>query len=486
MVNILSSSNKINSRELAVYTLIDIQQQKLYNNLSLKKLFYDNKELSSQEKAFITELVNGTLRNIVFIDFIINAYSKTKTTSPKMKPLILNILRISVYQVRFMPKIPHSAICNEAVNFAKKKNFNGLAGFINGVLRSIIRNIDDISMILPDPKVKPVEFLCTRYSYSDWIIKKWLKELSFQEVEAICKANTLSPKVSICVNTNKITVGELKELLIKEGMSVSNGSISENALYIGKTKNIAQSTSFKKGYFHVMDESSMLAVEVLNNRKIDKIDKIDKNLTENIIDLCASPGGKSFYTSYLVSKESKISSRDIHEHKIDLMQKTINRLDIKNISIELKDASVCYEEDIETADKVLIDAPCSGLGIVKKKPDIKLNREEADISKLVELQRKILENSSKYVKSDGVLVYSTCTLFKEENIENINWFCDNFNFRLDPITNLSEYFLSALKDNLDEESYNKFLENLDKGYINIYPHLFNTDGFFIARLKKIK
>ncbi len=487
MVKTLSGSNlnKINSREMAVYALIDIQEQKLYNNLTLKKLFSDNKEsLTSQDKAFITELVNGTLRNIVLIDFIINAYSKTKTTSSKMKPLILNILRISVYQIKFMPKIPHSAICNEAVNFAKKKKFNGLAGFVNGVLRAIIRNIDDLLLILPDSKKNPLEYLSIRYSYSEWIIKRLLEELSFEEVENICEANALNPRVSICVNTSKISVKELKEVLIKEGMTVADGEISENALYIGKTKNIAQRDSFKKGYYHVMDESSMLAVEVLNSSVDDGVDNNKK-----IIDLCASPGGKSFYTSYLNNNsDTKISSRDIHEHKITLMQNATRRLGIKNIELELKDATNCYEEDIETADKILIDAPCSGIGIVKKKPDIKLNKTEEDVLELVEIQRKILENSSRYVKKGGTLVYSTCTLFREENLENINWFCDNYDFELEPIKeeSMSEYFLNAVKNKLDESSYNKILENMGRGYLIIYPNLFNTDGFFIANLKRIK
>ncbi|MFI3230300.1 MAG: 16S rRNA (cytosine(967)-C(5))-methyltransferase RsmB [bacterium] len=489
MVKTLSGSNlnKINSREMAVYALIDIQEQKLYNNLTLKKLFSDNKELlTSQDKAFITELVNGTLRNIVLIDFIINAYSKTKTTSSKMKPLILNILRISVYQIKFMPKIPHSAVCNEAVNFAKKKKFNGLAGFVNGVLRAIIRNVDDLLLILPDSKEKPVEYLSIRYSYSEWIIKRLLEEFGFEEVEKMCEANAVSPRVSICVNIGKISVKELKEVLIKEGMTVSDGEISENALYIGKTKNIAQRESFKRGYYHVMDESSMLAVEVLDG--IDR--EVDKNKNKKIIDLCASPGGKSFYSSYLNNNNNniEISSRDIHEHKITLMENAIRRLGIKNIELELKDATTCYEEDIETADKILIDAPCSGIGIVKKKPDIKLNKTEADVLELVEIQRKILENSGRYVKKGGTLVYSTCTLFKEENLENINWFCANYGFELEPIKeeSMSEYFLNAIKNKLDENSYKKLLENMGIGYLSIYPNLFNTDGFFIANLKKIK
>lgn len=437
------------AREIAVYTLIDILEQNLYNNLTLKKIFKENKDINVQDRAFITELVNGTLRNIVYIDYIINSFSKTKTN--KMKPLILNIIRISVYQIMFMEKVPVSAVCNEAVNFTKKKKFNGLSGFVNGVLRNIARNKNNI--VLPDNKI---DFLATKYSYNKWVIEKWINQFGYDKTEEICKANILPPKVCICVNTNKIDKNTLKDILTKEGMKVEDGNISKNSLYLTKTKNIADSEAFKKGYFHIMDESSMLLIETLAPCENDII-----------IDICSAPGGKSFYASYLMKNKGKIISRDIHSHKIELMQDTIKRLDIENIKLELKDGAIFYKEDEEIANKIIIDAPCSGFGIVKKKPDIKYIKTKEDIKELSNIQKEILKSSYKYVKKGGILVYSTCTLFDEENIENINWFCKNYNFKLISInTGLN-------------------IQNEEKGYITILPNMFNTDGFFIAKLKRL-
>lgn len=439
------------SREIAVYTLIDIFEQKSYNNLMLKKVFSEN-ELDKKDRAFITELVNGSLRNIIYIDYIINKFSSTKTS--KMKPLILNTLRISVYQIMFMDKVPVSAVCNEAVKLVKKKKFNNLSGFVNGVLRNIARNKEDISLQDLDKE----ELLSIRYSYPKWVVEKWIKQFGYDETEKICKASIKAPKVCICVNLNKTDKPSLKQRLIEEGMEVEDGHISKNALYISKTSNIANSKAFKEGLFHIMDESSMLAIEVLEPKE-----------NEIIIDTCSAPGGKSFYTSYLMQNTGTIYSRDIYEHKIELMQKAKDRLGIKNICLEQKDAQVFYEKDEEKADKLIIDAPCSGFGIVRKKPDIKYNKTEDDIKELVSIQRDILKNSYRYLKTGGTMIYSTCTLFQEENLDNVLWFCENFGFELCEI-NLP---------NVD-------IKTKDKGYINILPSMYNTDGFFIAKLKRIK
>ncbi len=443
----------MNAREIAVYALIDILEQQSYNNLTLKKALNENKNLIPQDRAFITELVNGTLRNIIFIDYIINIFSNVKTK--KMKPLILNILRVSVYQINFMKKIPVSAVCNEAVKFTKKKKMNGLSSFVNGVLRNISRNIDSIT--LPDEENNPVEFLSIKYSYKSWVIEKFISQFGYEKTKEICIANTLAPKICICINTNKTTKQRLKDILEKEGMQVQDGKISKNSLYITKTKNIANSKAFKDGLFHIMDESSMLSIDILNPKEND-----------TIIDVCSAPGGKSFYCSYAMNSTGKILSRDIHSHKIELMKDAIKRLGIKNIKLEQKDATIFYKENEQIADKLIIDAPCSGFGIVRKKPDIKYNKTSEDIKELVNIQRNILISSYKYVKKGGILLYSTCTLFKEENIDNINWFCKNYNFELCSI----DYPLN--------------IDTLKNGYIDILPNMFDTDGFFIAKLKRIK
>lgn len=440
------------ARELALNTIIDIIENKSYNNLILKKLFKEN-EMSIKDRAFITEIVNGTLRNIIFIDYIIDKFSKTKTT--KMKSIILNILRVSVYQIKFMDKVPVSAVCNEAVDIIKKGKYKGLSGFVNGVLRNIAREIDKINLT----EIKdPVDFLAIRYSYQKWTIIKLLEQMDYERLKKICEINSLPPDICICINTNKTTQEKIKKSLQQEGIETKDAELSPKALYISKTKNIAKSQSFKKGEFHVMGENSMIAIDALNIEKGD-----------TVIDVCASPGGKSFYASYIMEDTGNVMARDLYPHKQQIMQNSIKRLGLKNVDIQIKDATINYDEDEEIADKLILDVPCSGFGIIRKKPDIKYTKTEQDIKELVKIQRDILIASHKYVKRGGVLLYSTCTLFDEENIDNVLWFCQNFEFELMPIElNLPEY-----------------IDTMKKGYINIMPDTFGTDGFFIAKLKRV-
>lgn len=441
-------------REIALYALTDVTKEKAYNNLVLKKTFETNDQLSLVEKAFITELVNGTLRNLIYIDYVINKFSNTETK--KMKPLILNILRTAVYQIMFMDKVPDSAACNEAVLLTKKKKFQNLSGFVNGVLRNIVRNKDKIE--LPDEKKYPVEYLSLKYSFQEWIIRYWLSELSFEEVKEICINSTTTPKVSACINTIKCSKDELKKVLAKDNIVFSDAKFAKDVIYLTKTNDITKTSAFKQGLFHVMDESSLLSVLALNPKEGD-----------TVIDVCAAPGGKSFYSAYLMNNKGRIFSRDVHEHKIELLEGTVKRLGIDIITSQLKDASVYYSEDSQKADCVIIDAPCSGFGLLRKKPDIKYNKTAEDIEALCEIQKKILESCHDYVKIGGTLVYSTCTISKKENLDNINWFCEKYNFELDDLTDLIE------KNDI------KF-KTAEKGYIQILPHDYGTDGFFIARL----
>lgn len=441
----------MNERETAVYALNDILKDKAYNNIVLRKTFNRNMNLSVVERAFITELVNGTLRNLILIDYVINQYSKTNIN--KIKPMILNILRTGVYQIMFMKKVPVSAACNEAVKLAKKKGFSSLSGFVNGVLRNISRNAENIKF--PDEKKEPVKFLSIKYSYPEWIIEYWLESYPIDVIKQMCISNNLQPKVSACVNTLKTDREALKAFLAEDNISFSDGKIENNSIYLTKTNNIAKTAAYKKGFFHIMDESAMLAVKILSPKEGDKV-----------IDVCAAPGGKSFYSAYIMSNKGEILARDIYKHKIELIEDGIKRLDIDIIKTEIKDADKYYPEDKETADCVLVDVPCSGLGLLRKKPDIKYTKTMNDIEQLAELQKSILKSCYEYVKIGGVLVYSTCTVSEKENIENIKWFCDNFDFELDDISHL----------------INIETETAKCGYIQILPNMFNTDGFFIARL----
>lgn len=425
-------------REAAVYALMEIFELEGYNNIVLRRVFKRNAEFTSVQKAFITELVNGTLRNLILIDYVINIFSKVKTD--KMKPLILNILRISVYQLLFLDKTPAGAVLNEAVEIAKKRGFKGLSGFVNGVLRNVLRNIDNIEY--PSFEKNFVEFISVKYSYPEYIIKYWLNNLSRDEIVDMCEKNSEAPSVTVAVNTLKISTDKMLKMFTDNGIIAESMEGFENLLKISKTDDISKYDEYKKGLFHIVDKSSFFAVEKLAPKENDYV-----------LDVCAAPGGKSFLCAYFMKNKGKIISRDIYEHKIKLIEDGAKRLGINIISTEEKSAVRFYEEDFETADKVIVDAPCSGLGIVRKKPDIKYSKTYEDIENLSKIQKEILGVCHRYVKKGGILIYCTCTVSYMENEENVNWFLENFDFEL---------------------IYQK----------QILPQHFDGDGFFIAELRK--
>ena len=334
----------MNEREIALYILMDIFKDGGYNNIALRKALNAHPEMTNVQKAFVTEIVNGTLRNLIRIDYIINQFSKTPVK--KMKPFIRTNMRMGIYQLIFMDKIPQSAVCNEAVKLAKKHKFAALSGFVNGILRNVARNIDNISY--PNKEKEPVKYLSVTYSCPEWIIEYWLKSYDFETVN-----NNKAPSISLCVNTLKNTKEELANTLKDEGVEIDMDTLLPNSLYVRKTSNIGELESYKKGLFHIMDESSMLATRILN-----------PNENSVVIDVCSAPGGKTFATAEIMKNTGKVISRDIYEHKAELIKEGADRLGLTNVEVQVRDASE-DKEDIE-ADFVLVDAPCSGLGLVRK------------------------------------------------------------------------------------------------------------------------
>ena len=267
---------QINPREVACEGLYRIFEEQSFNNVVLKSLLKQNGAMPKNDRAFVTEIVNGTLRNIYYIDYVINQFSKTKTE--KMKPWLLAVIRSGVYQIIFMDKVPNSAACNEAVKLAKLRGYGKLSGFVNGVLRNISRNIDDIKL----PNIGTPEYLSVKYSHPLWLIKMWLHEYDYEFVEKLCESNNKAPDVTIAVNTLKTDKESLKKELEKSGIVVEYGKYYENVLHIKKTADISSLEAFKNGLFHIQDESSVTAVNVLSPKK-----------GEKILDVCAAPGGKS-------------------------------------------------------------------------------------------------------------------------------------------------------------------------------------------------
>ncbi|MCX7695567.1 MAG: 16S rRNA (cytosine(967)-C(5))-methyltransferase RsmB [Caloramator sp.] len=438
------------ARYVAVKTLCDIEEG-AFSNIKLNHYFkkYDMKPL---DRAFTSEIVYGTLRNLIKIDYFINKFSNVKTN--KMTKWVLNSIRIAVYQIFYMDKVPEYAAINESVEIVKQREKRA-SGFVNGVLRSILRNKEQFDKINVKDKIKG---LSIQYSHPEWMVKMFIDEFGVEFTEELLKANNTTPKLSIRVNTLKVSKQELKAILIDKGIKVYDGLVEE-ALILEEFSNIEKSEEFNKGLFIIQDESSMLPSKVLDVKEDMKV-----------LDLCSAPGGKTTHIAQLMNNKGQIVAFDIHEHKLKLIKDNSNRLGIDIIDAKLKDAEIFMEEYIDYADRVLVDAPCSGLGLLRKKPEIKYNIKREDIEKLVLIQKNILNNAAKYVKKDGYIVYSTCTITSKENEKVIEEFLkENNNFILEDVRDFVPDILKT-----------------DKKYLKIFPNIHKMDGFFIAKLKRIR
>lgn len=443
---------QINPREVAADALMEIMSAEAYNTMTLRRLLRQNGAMSRQDRAFVTEIVNGTLRNLIYIDYVLNLFSKTKTE--KMKPWLLAVLRTAVYQMYFMD-VPDSAAANEAVKLAGVRGYGSLKGFVNGVLRTAARQKEAI----PLPQIGTAEYLSVRYSHPLWLIRMWTAYFGYAETEKICAFDNESPDVTIRVNTLKTDTETLKKQLKQAGAAVTDGRLSKDALHLTKTADISRLEPFRKGLFHVQDESSQLAAKILDSQK-----------DETILDMCAAPGGKSFTAAEMMQNEGRLTACDIYEHKVALLEEGAERLGITIMDCQVKDAAE-RETEHEMYDRVLVDAPCSGLGLMRKKPDIRLKKDGSEIDSLIQIQREILENAAGYVKKGGVLVYSTCTLCRKENEKNLEWFLQRHpEFAAEDIS----HFLPA-----DWET-----DTAKQGYITLLPHKTGTDGFFISRMRR--
>jgi 16S rRNA (cytosine967-C5)-methyltransferase len=444
-------------RETALKILYEINEKEGYSNISLNK-YLDRTELRGIDRAFITELVYGTLKWQLTIDYIIAQFSTVKPK--KISSWILNILRLGVYQLLYMDKVPVSAACSESVDLAKKYGHVASSRYMNAILRNISRRKNTIKY--PDKQKNPVAFLSVKYSHPEWMVRMWMEHYGFDFTQALLEANNQIADFSVRTNTLRSSREKLFEKLETEGLRAQPGRYCDQAVIIKGPSSVTRLESFAKGLFQVQDESSMLVGKVL-----------DPKPGEFIIDVCSAPGGKTSHIAELMGNKGAIIARDIYEHKLGLVKETAIRLGINIIKAELWNATVVDENNIKKADRVLVDAPCSGLGIIRRKPEIKYSRTGENIVSLSELQSKILNICSQYVKPGGVLVYSTCTIAPDENHRVVEKFIkQNQDFVL-------EDFSDLLPENLDRYGYNK-------GYMQLYPNVHETDGFFIANFKRKK
>ncbi|MGB9596603.1 MAG: 16S rRNA (cytosine(967)-C(5))-methyltransferase RsmB [Candidatus Poribacteria bacterium] len=444
-------------RQIALDILLEtnIKNEKAQNILNKNR-----KKLTEKDRAFLTELVYGTIRWKGNLDYIVNQFIPPKKAK-KLDPEILLILHLGLYQIFYMDKIPDYAVVNESVEIAKKYSISA-SGLVNAVFRRALRNKN---IKYPDINKNPAEYISAKYSHPEWMVNRWLERFGLEQTINLCLANNSRPPIFIRTNTLKISRDQLLKSLKDEGVSaLASSNIPESIEIKQLNKTLNSLRSYRQGWFQVQDESSMLIAYIL-----------DPQEGETIIDACSAPGGKSTHIAEIMGNKGKILSFDIDSQRLELLKENCLRLGIDIIEIINDDARNIGKYVSEKVDKVLVDAPCSGLGVLRRRVEAKWRRTPEQILEFSKLQYEILESVSKIVKYDGILVYCTCTIEPEENQQVIEKFLKNHQeFQLESVLPFLPEGIRQIKDIVSNE-----------GFLQIYQHLHNMDGFFSARMRKL-
>ncbi len=439
----------MNSRELILSILLIVEQNGEYSHIAIRNVLDKYRYLDRKDRAFIQIVAEGTIERKLTLDYMISCYSTVKVK--KMKPVIREILRMSVYQMKFMDHIPVSAICNEAVNLAKKKGFSNLKGFVNGILRNMAR--DEKDWEYPDPSI--------RYSMPQWIYDSFVSWYGEDYAGKMAESSLMKPLLTIRCCHMKNTPKELKLLLEAEGCEVLESGILEDVFYLQHFSSLTELKSFREGRFMVQDLSSVLAGVAASPKK-----------GSRVLDVCAAPGGKSLHLADMMEGTGSIEARDISENKAAMIRENSARISCDNISVRIQDALVLRQEDIGSADLVIADLPCSGLGVLARKSDLKYRIQPEDLETLAQLQRDILTVVSQYVKPGGTLLYSTCTVNPGENIENVRFIEKELPFSRAGIQ-------ECLPEGIDALSK-------EEGCVQLLQGINPCDGFFISKFTRDK
>lgn len=427
------------ARNLALKILYDINEKKAYSNIVLDKYINKNRdELSNLDIGFISELVYGVITWKLTLEYIVQKYSKIKIK--KMSEWVKNILMLGSYQIIFLDKVPKSAAVNESVNLCKKYNYKS-ANFVNAILRKIekrdYQNIDDIK--------ETNKRISLKTSMPEWFVEKLINEYGEKEALEICNNLNLRPNNTVRINR------------LKENIEIGNQSILDDFRTITGTKNIVKMPEYINGNISIQDESAGLSSFILNPKE-----------GETVLDACSAPGGKTTYLAEIMNNTGSIVAWDIYEERLKQVDENAKRLGINIIKTEVKDASIYDKAYDKKFNKILLDVPCLGLGVIRRKPDIKWNRNEENIDEITKIQYQILKTCSKYLKDDGILVYSTCSILKEENINIIEKFLEE-----------EEFEIVDISDKVKKDF--KYVN--EKNTIELFPNE-KHDGFYIACLKK--
>ncbi|SFB04338.1 16S rRNA (cytosine967-C5)-methyltransferase [Acetitomaculum ruminis DSM 5522] len=446
---------EVNLRKIIHEILMESLENGAYLTETVNAVLDKFDYLDKKEKSFIKIICLGTVEKLIYLDYVLDSFSKIPVR--KMKADIRNILRSSLYQALFMESVPDSAICNEAVKLTKSTKCRSLSGFVNGLLRNILRNRDKIK--LPDEKNEANKYYSVKYSMPQWIIEQFRKDFGKEKLEIMLSSINEKKKNMIRIDTGKIKPNKLVGILSKKGINLTKGPYLDECYYIDNVADIQSLEEFKKGFFYIQDVSSMISVLSAGIKKED-----------TVFDVCAAPGGKSIFAALLTGEKGQVKAFDNSFFKEDKVNYNIEKSGYKNISFEIKDATI-YDKNLEKkADVLICDAPCSGLGVLRRKPDIRYRITKEDEENLALLQRNILKNVQNYVKPGGVLLYSTCTMNHIENDENVKWFKENFPFEPE---SLDSFIPKELQCDTTKE-----------GYLQLITGIHQSDGFFIARFRR--
>lgn len=459
----MAENNKINLRMLVLEMLLT---ENAYSHVIVRDVLNKHNYLSQQEKSFIKRLYEGTLERQIELDYVLNRFSKVQTG--KMKPVIRAIMRMGVYQILYMDAVPDAAACNEAVRLAQKKGFATLKGFVNGVLRNVVRNKDTIVYTS----------LSVKYSMPEWIVDLWTEQLGREKTELVLQGLLKEHPVTLRFrDVPQITGIEIDEAVsaVEKAVASMGGKIEKHpylpyAYTISKADDITRLPYYGDGAFVIQDVSSMLAVEAIGLKDMNLRNRKEPVL---VIDLCAAPGGKSMLVADLLEKYDvnyAIISRDVSAGKVELMKQNFERCGLSHMTAVVQDALQNDDAYLGRADIVIADVPCSGLGVIGKKRDIKYNITPEAVADIIRLQEQILDRAVLYLKPGGRLLFSTCTINQNENEKHFEWL--KTDKKMTPV---------SLDNELPECLHS---DTTRVGYLQLLPGVHDTDGFFMSVFSK--
>ncbi len=446
----------MDTREIVLDILLELEREQEYVNILLADVLKKYDYLDGREKAFIKRVSEGTVERRIQIDHVLDLFSKVKTQ--KMKPLIRALLRMSVYQILFMEHIPDAAVCNEAVKLAKKRKFQSLQGYVNGVLRAVARGKDDIAY--PDRQKEPDAFWSVCYSVPVWLAAHLRSVYGAEYCERILES--FLTRKPVCIRLQETLPVQERERLMEtwrqDGVTVKKHPYLPYAAMVEKSEGIQNLEGYREGAFAVQDVSSMLVVEAAGIQAGD-----------TVLDVCAAPGGKALHAAAKLAGTGQVIACDLTEYKTDRIEENRERMRADNLSVRLQDARMMDEALRGSADVLIVDVPCSGLGVIGRKQDIKYRVNAQSLSEIVTLQKEIVSNVVQYLKADGTMMYSTCTMNPAENEEMVRWICRTFSMET---VSMAEELPAALK------------AAGETGCVQLLPGVHPTDGFFFAKLRR--